>query len=53
MYKNTTNTNHFSSVVSVTKKFDTMNEKLDFVHLAKYNSRQRADIVKLGEIFLL
>ena len=50
---NTTNNNELSSVVAVTKIDDTMNENLDFVNLCKYNFRQRADVVKLGEICLL
>ena len=50
---NTTNNNELSSVVAVTKIDDTMNENLDFVNLSKVNSRNRADIVKLGEMYLL
>ena len=53
MYKNNTKNNQITSVVGVTKSCDTMNEKLDFVNLCKYNFRQRADVVKLGEICLL
>ena len=53
MYKNTTKNNHFLSVVGATKSDDTKNEKLDFVNLSKGNSRNRADVVKLGEIFFI
>ena len=53
MYRNNTKNNQISSVVGVTKSCDKMNKKLDFVHLAKDNSSKRADVVKLGEIYLL